>query len=131
MHVDGGVSGNAMLIPEAMLASSATPQMRTKPKLYLLMNGKLDREFRLVAPSTIEILERSFGTAIKVSTRNTIRSSAQFARANGWQILVAALDADYPVPKQEGGLKQEFLRPMFAEGVKSGQRNTGWKELEL
>ncbi len=116
MHVDGGVSGNAMLIPEAMLASSATPQMRTKPKLYLLMNGKLDREFRLVAPSTIEILERSFGTAIKVSTRNTIRSSAQFARANGWQILVAALDADYPVPKQEGGLKQEFLRPMFAEG---------------
>lgn len=131
MHVDGGVSGNAMLIPEAMLASSVSPKLRTKPRLYLLMNGKIDREFRLVAPSTIEILERSFGTAIKISTRNTIRSSAQFARANGWQILVAALDASYPVPKQEGGLKQEVLRPLFAKGVQNGQGGRGWKELDF
>jgi len=131
MHVDGGVSANVMLIPEAILASGKRLNINAKPSLYVLMNAKLEREFRLVKPSTIEILERSFGTAIKISTRNTLIASAKFARDNGWQIFVAALSADYPMPKQEGGLKQEVLQPLFQEGVSKGESKSNWAKLEF
>ena len=53
MHVDGGVTTNVLIVPEAVLLSG-TPLFPSdaRPKVYVVMNGKLSPDFEVVTAST-------------------------------------------------------------------------------
>ena len=54
MHVDGGVTTNVLIVPEAVLLSG-TPLFAhdARPKVYIVMNGKLAPDFEVVTASTL------------------------------------------------------------------------------
>ncbi len=128
MHVDGGVTANIMLLPEAILQSGQHAQLASKPTLYLLFNGKIGHEYKLVKPRTISVLERSFATFIKASSRQSIIAAHQFAKSQGWNFKMAALDTEFASPVREVELNEQELTALFNEGVRSGSQREAWQD---
>jgi predicted patatin/cPLA2 family phospholipase len=97
MHVDGGVTNNVLIVPEAVLVSG-TPLFppESRPKVYVIINGKLSPYFEVVQASTLTIVRRSFETSVRANTRNTLLASLQFSKGKNWEFNIAAIDADYP-----------------------------------
>lgn len=127
MHLDGGVTANIMLLPESILKSGLRQNLPTKPTLYLLFNGKIGHEYKLVKPHTVSILERSFGTAIKAGSRQSIISAKQFAQTHGWELRLAALRADFGLSVHEARLDEKELSLLFEEGVRAGAQRNSWR----
>ena len=97
MHVDGGVTTNVLIVPEAALLSGAALFAHdARPKIYIVMNGKLAPDFEVVTPSTVLIVTRSFETSVRANTRNALLASYQFAKRRNWEFNLASIDADYP-----------------------------------
>ena len=97
MHVDGGVTNNVLIVPEAVLVSgTALFPPESRPKVYVVINGKLSPYFEVVQASTLTIVRRSFETSVRANTRNTLLASLQFAKSKGWEFNIASIDSDYP-----------------------------------
>src|SRR5262249_28629647 len=97
MHVDGGVTTNVLILPEALLVSG-TPVFPpdARPKVYVVINSKLAPDFEVVKASTLQIVRRSFETSVRAKTRNTLLASYQFAKSRNWDFNLASIDSDYP-----------------------------------
>jgi hypothetical protein len=97
MHVDGGVTTNVLILPEALLVSG-TPVFPpdARPKVYVVMNSKLAPDFEVVKASTLQIVRRSFETSVRANTRNTLLASYQFAKSRNWDFNLASIDSEYP-----------------------------------
>ncbi|MCF4098319.1 patatin-like phospholipase family protein [Maritalea mediterranea] len=128
MHVDGGVTANIMLLPESILKAGDNRNLPKKPTIYLLFNGKIGHEYKLVKPHTVSILERAFGTAIKASSRQSILAAQQFANRHGWQLKLAALRTDFELPIPEVKLDEQQLSNLFQEGLRVGQQPDAWRD---
>lgn len=128
MHLDGGITANIMLLPEAILKSGQHTRLASKPTLYLLFNGKIGHEYKLVKPRTVSILERAFGTAIKASSRQSIIAARQFAKTEGWHLKMAALSNAFAMPVNEVELNEQELTSLFNEGVRSGRQRDVWQD---
>ncbi|TDQ66259.1 patatin-like phospholipase [Maritalea mobilis] len=127
MHVDGGVTANIMLLPEAIVQAGQLRNFSSTPTLYLLVNGKIGHEYKLVKPHTVSILERSFGSSIKANSRQSIIAAQQFAKRHGWKMRMAALRMDYDLPVNEVRLDETELTQLFNEGVRAGASNDRWQ----
>jgi Patatin-like phospholipase len=78
MHVDGGVTSNILAVPEALLLAKLPKRATERPRLYIIVNGKLAPDFDLVGDGTLSIVARSFWTAVKANTRSTMIATAKF-----------------------------------------------------
>src|SRR5262245_10340508 len=127
MHVDGGVTTNVLILPEAVLVSG-TPVFPpdARPKVYVIMNGKLAPDFELVKASTLHIVRRSFETSVRANTRNTLIAFYQFAKRRNWDFNLAAIDADYP--KSDAiGFDPAYMRQLFDNGYQRGRAGIHWQ----
>ena len=131
MHVDGGVTANVLIVPEAVLLSG-TPLFApgARPKVYIVLNGKVAPEFEVVAPATLPIVTRSFETSVRANTRSTLLASYQFAKRRNWEFNLASIDADYP--KAEGiGFDPVYMRQLFEYGYERGRGGQLWQPAPL
>jgi len=91
MHVDGGVTNNVLIVPEAVLVSG-TPLFppESRPKVYIVINGKLAPNFEVVKASTLPIVRRCSACA-------TWRSGPTPAARSGFRRRAAdASDSNRP-----------------------------------
>ena len=126
MHVDGGVTTNVLIVPDAVLASgTALFAPDARPKVYVVMNGKLSPDFEVVRASTLPIVTRSFETSVRANTRSTLLASYQFAKNRNWEFNVAAIDPDYPKP---AGITFDaiYMQQLFEYGYQRGARGISW-----
>ena len=127
MHVDGGVTTNVLILPEAVLVSG-TPVFPpdAQPKVYVIMNGRLAPDFELVKASTLQIVRRSFETSVRANTRNTLIAFYQFAKARDWDFNLASIDADYP--KSDGiSFDPAYMQQLFDYGYQRGRAGIHWQ----
>jgi patatin-like phospholipase/acyl hydrolase len=127
MHVDGGVTTNVLILPEAVLVSG-TPVFPpdARPKVYVIMNGKLAPDFELVKASTLQIVRRSFETSVRANTRNTLIAFYQFAKSRNWDFNLASIDADYP--KSDAiGFDPAYMQQLFDYGYQRGRAGIHWQ----
>jgi predicted acylesterase/phospholipase RssA len=131
MHVDGGVTANVLIVPEAVLLSG-TPlfALNARPKIYIIMNGKLAPEFEVVKDSTLPIVSRSFETSVRANTHNTLLASYQFSKRRDWEFNLAAIDTDYP-KSQSSGFGTTYMRQLFEYGYQRGQSGQLWQAPQL
>jgi hypothetical protein len=127
MHVDGGVTTNVLIVPEAVLVTG-TPLFSpdARPKIYIVMNGKLAPDFELVNPSTLSIVRRSFETSVRATTRNTLIASYQFALSRKWEFNLASIDPDYPKPNSPG-FDPVYMQQLFDYGYQRGRGGRLWQ----
>jgi hypothetical protein len=128
MHVDGGVTTNVLIVPEAVLVSG-TPLFppSANPKVYIVMNGKLGADFDVVRASTLQIVTRSFETSVHANSRNTLLASYQFMKTRNWEFHLASLDADYPKPSSLGGFDAVYMQQLFDYGYQRGRSGALWQ----
>jgi predicted acylesterase/phospholipase RssA len=121
MHVDGGVTTNILIVPEAVLTSGSplfAPDAR--PKVYIVMNGKLAPQFEVVEPATLPIVTRSFATSVRANTRSTLLAAYQFAKSRNWEFNLAAIDSQYPT-SQSMGFDTPYMKELFEYGFQMGK----------
>jgi hypothetical protein len=128
MHVDGGVRANLLVVPESLLLSSVpVPASGVRPRVYILMNNKLEQDFEMVEGKTLAIVSRSFTTAVKANTQNTLIATYDFARRNKWDFNLASIDADYPTTTSMG-FDKTYMRQLFQYGYEQGYRGSPWRK---
>jgi patatin-like phospholipase len=127
MHVDGGVTTNVLILPEAVLVSG-TPVFPpdARPKVYIVMNGKLSPDFEVVKASTLPIVTRSFETSVRANTRNTLLASYQFAKGRNWEFNLTSVDPDYPKPNSIG-FDQSYMQQLFDYAYQRGRSGILWQ----
>jgi hypothetical protein len=127
MHVDGGVTTNVLIVPEAALLSGAALFAHdARPKIYIVMNGKLAPDFEVVTPSTVLIVTRSFETSVRANTRNALLASYQFAKRRNWEFNLASIDADYP-KSTSIGFDPGYMQRLFEYGYRRGASGKLWQ----
>jgi hypothetical protein len=127
MHVDGGVTTNVLILPEAVLVSG-TPVFPpdARPKVYVVMNSKLTPDFDVVRASTLPIVTRSFETSVRANTRNTLLASYQFAKGRNWDFNMTAIDPAYP-KSPTIGFDQGYMQQLFDYGYERGRKGIIWQ----
>ena len=127
MHVDGGVTTNVLVVPEAVLITG-TPLFPpdARPIVYIVMNGKLAPDFEVVKASTLPIVTRSFETSVRANTRNTLIASYQFARNRKWEFNLASIDPEYPKPGTRG-FDPAYMQQLFDYGYERGRGGRLWQ----
>jgi predicted acylesterase/phospholipase RssA len=126
MHVDGSVISNVLAVPEALLLSTVAKQTGERPKLYVIVNGKLDPDFDVVSDQTLSIVARSFWTAVKANTRNTLIATYEFTRRNGWDFHATAIEREHLIATASFNFEPAYLRGLFAYGYARGRSGRGW-----
>lgn len=127
MHVDGGVTANIMVVPEAILiANKAALPQALRPKVYIVMNGKLDPYFEVVTPRTLQIAIRSFETSVRANTRNTLLATYEFSKRRNWQINLAAIEDTVP-NQAKPGFDTAYMRGLFEYGYERGKSGQLWQ----
>jgi predicted acylesterase/phospholipase RssA len=127
MHVDGGVTTNVLILPEAVLVSgTAVFPPDARPKVFVVMNSKLTPDFDVVRASTLPIVTRSFETSVRANTRNTLLASYQFAKSRNWDFNVTAIDPDYP-NSPSIGFDTAYMQQLFDYGFERGRRGIVWQ----
>ncbi|MGE4063215.1 MAG: DUF1003 domain-containing protein [Rhodospirillaceae bacterium] len=89
MHVDGSTVTSFVAVPESLLFADQAPATGATGNLYVLVNGKIDREFAVTPLSTLPILERSYDTTSKVNTRIELQAVANFGKRSGFELSIS------------------------------------------
>jgi predicted acylesterase/phospholipase RssA len=127
MHVDGGVTANIMVVPEAILvANKAVLPPNVRPKVYIVINGKLDPYFEVVKPRTLQIAIRSFETSVRANTRNALLATYEFAKRRNWQVNLAAIGESQP-NQAKPGFDTAYMRNLFEYAVERGKSGAIWQ----
>jgi Patatin-like phospholipase len=131
MHVDGGVTTNILIVPEGVL-TSGTPLFapNARPKVYIVMNGKLAPGFEVVEPATLPIVTRSFETSVRANTRSTLLAAYQFAKSRNWEFNLASIDPQYPT-SQTMGFDTPYMQQLFEYGFQMGRTGQTWRSKPL
>jgi hypothetical protein len=131
MHVDGGVTTNILIVPEALLLTG-TPLFPpdARPKVYIIMNGKLAPEFEVVGESTLKIVSRSIATAVRANTRNTLLASYEFTKTRKWEFNLAAIDAQFATSKSIA-FDTGYMQQLFEYGYQKGLKERRWQSTPL
>ena len=127
MHVDGGVTTNLMVVPEAVMVSGTQlfpPNAR--PRVYIIMNGKLAPNFEVVKASTLPIVRRSIETAVRANTRHALLASYQFGKARNWELNLASVDPDFP-STDSIGFDPVYMGQLFEYAYQRGANGQLWQ----
>ena len=127
MHVDGGVTTNVLILPEAILMSG-TPVFPpdARPKVYVVMNSHLAPDFDVVKASTLQTVIRSFETSVRANTRNTLLASYQFAKGRNWDFNLASIDSNYP-KSDTIGFDLAYMQQLFDYGYQRARAGILWQ----
>jgi len=127
MHVDGGVTTNVLILPEAILMSG-TPVFPpdARPKVYVVMNSRLAPDFEVVKASTLQTVIRSFETSVRANTRNTLLASYQFAKGRNWDFNLASIDSNYP-KSDTIGFDLAYMQQLFDYGYQRARAGILWQ----
>ena len=125
LHVDGGVTANLLLVPQALLATELAVSLGRDPQFYAVVNGKLGPEFKVTRTGVINIVQRSFETTLKSNTTNQLLATRDYLQKRRGELHITAIDPAYPL-----GDLMDFsaaqTAPLFAAGVAAGMKERRW-----
>jgi hypothetical protein len=128
MHVDGGVRANLLVVPESLLLSSVPPLASgARPRVYIILNNKLEQEFEVVAGRALPIVGRAFTTAVKANTQNTLIATYDFARRNRWDFNLASIDGEYPTTTSLG-FDRAYMQQLYDYGYRAALQGAPWRK---
>ena len=126
MHVDGGITTNVLVLPEAMMTTNRAMPTHMRPKFYVILNGKLGPNFELVNARTLPITIRSFETSVRANTHNTLLATYEFIKRRGWNLNLTAIEDSVP-PGKNRGFDAEYMRRLFDYGYERAARGQMWQ----
>jgi len=117
MHVDGGVTAPVLTLPEAFLLRNAPLRPTPQATIYILMNDKIERDFRLVPDVTIDIVNRASESATKTLTRSILSETYKSARRNKLGFNLTYIEKDIQ-PQHSFGFETNYMKELYRYGLR-------------
>jgi hypothetical protein len=127
MHVDGGTTAQILTLPDEAIVADRVPTTARPLHIYMIVNNKLNGEFRLVKPRTVPIASQAISLNMRRSMAGTVNLSYLYAKAHGVDFNLSFIDKDYP-SANHNLFDTAFMRGLFAYGLKLGRTGTFWSK---
>lgn len=125
MHVDGGVTAPVLTLPEAFLLRNAPLRPTPQATIYILMNDKIERDFRLVPDVTIDIVNRASESATKTLTRSILSETYKSARRNKLGFNLTYIEKDIQ-PQHSFGFETKYMKELYRYGFEKARMGALW-----
>jgi predicted acylesterase/phospholipase RssA len=125
MHVDGGVTAPVLTLPEAFLLRSGAFARGLRMNIYVLVNDKVERDFKLVPNSTIDIAARTSASVTKTQIRSVLYETYDFARRNNFGFNLTYVAKDFPSPGSFG-FETTYMRSLYQYGFDKAKTGDFW-----
>lgn len=129
MHVDGGVTDNAFLLPSQFDIKQFKRGRfaNWKTRLFIIVNSKTLPTPKTVKATTFGIAGRSVSTLIKQQTQGDVIKLYLRARQNGVDFNVASVPSSFSKTSNEA-FDPVYMRALFTVGFNSARRGYDWKK---
>ncbi len=129
MHVDGGTTDNAILLPiETNLNGIVGARnRRIKRRLFVIVNSHVNPEFKKVRASTVDIAGRSILTLIKQQTIGDVFKLFGFAQKNKIAFNLATVPDEFNEKSSEA-FDREYMTKLFNRGEELGRAGYKWQK---
>ena len=125
MHVDGGVTAPVLTLPEAFLLRNGSLARGLRMNIYILVNDKVERDFRLVPNSTIDIAARASASVMKTQIRSVLFETYDSARRNNFGFNLTYIARDFPSPGSSG-FETGYMRSLYQYGFDKAKTGNFW-----
>jgi predicted patatin/cPLA2 family phospholipase len=128
LHVDGGVTRQVFIAPSIFSLVSHDERPRrpvTKPRLYVIRNGKIDPEWQSVRENVVSITQRSISTLIKNQGIGDLYRIYSITKADGIDFNRASIPADFSETSDEP-FDLKYMIALFDRGYNLANNNYSW-----
>ncbi|OBX19571.1 hypothetical protein A9995_07445 [Erythrobacter sp. QSSC1-22B] len=119
MHVDGSATAGFLAIPESIISRGGSEGRPTRDQMFVILNGRLRPEFKLVEPATFAIISRALATVLSAHDRATLLNVQNFARDNGIAFRFSSIGPEFEVETEEQ-FSQSYMNELFEYGLGRG-----------
>ena len=119
MHVDGSATAGFLAIPESVIARGGDEDRQSQDQIFVILNGRLRPEYRLVEPATFAIISRALATVLSAHDRATLLNVQNFARDNGIAFRFSSIGPEFEVETEEQ-FSQSYMNELFEYGLGRG-----------
>lgn len=129
MHVDGGTTNEVFLLPSQINSAAIDAKLGVKPirRAYIIRNGRVDPEFKVVSASTMAITGRSISTLIKAQGIGDLYQLYEFCRRNRVAYNLVYIPGDFPDTSTEP-FDTAYMTKLFDLGQRLGSTGNPWKK---
>lgn len=129
MHVDGGTTENAFLLPVDLDLKryDKINGVRWKRRIYIIANDKTDPSPEDVNGSALDIAGRSIATLIKQQTEGDLIKLYLRAKENKIDYNVASIPVDF-TEKSSEPFDTEYMTKLYDLGFKLGKEGVRWRK---
>jgi predicted patatin/cPLA2 family phospholipase len=128
LHVDGGITRQVFIAPSIFsLASHDQKSARpaTKPRLFVIRNGKIDPEWQSVSENVVSITQRSISTLIKNQGIGDLYRIYSITKRDGIDFNLASIPSDFTETSDEP-FDQKYMIALFDRGYNLASHNYSW-----
>lgn len=127
MHVDGGTTDNAILLPFHVNLKQLYKRLKWKPKrkLYVVINSTLTPRRKSVKADTFSIAGRSIDTLIKRLTISDTQRLYQFSQRNDIQFNIASIPERFN-EKPEELFDRAYMIKLFSHAYNLASKGYKW-----
>jgi len=130
MHVDGGTTNQVFLLPnQLMVAKDVERKTRFRPRrrVYVIRNGRVGPEHKVVQARTLSIASRSVSTMIKYQGIGDLYKMYAFSRRNGIQYRLAVIPIDFKDTSTEP-FDTVYMTKLYNLGYRLGKQGYRWQK---
>lgn len=125
VHVDGATVGSLLAVPPGIVSQDNQPDRTAR--LYVIVNGPIEGEFKMVRGGVIPIASRAFALNLLSAVREQTVSAYLWAKANGAQFRLTYLPAGYASANKQQLFDTAFMNALFRLGAERGSQNQ-WQD---
>lgn len=129
MHVDGGTTENAFLLPAHLDLQKIDKRhgVRWKRRLYVIANLKTEPSPEIVKPTAFGIAGRSISTLIKQQTEGDILKLYLRAKQNRIAFSLASIPTDFSGKSKEP-FDRAYMGELYAVGFNLAKHGYRWEK---
>jgi hypothetical protein len=135
MHGDGTLTAPFFVLPEAMLSAGGagaggSTARALLSELYLIVNSKLEPEFKMPERNIPEVLGRAIAVALTQALRAQIALISAAAPRAGVALHIARVPGSFDHPSR-GPFDGRYMQALYDFGVDAGKQGTAFQQAAL
>lgn len=124
IHGDGTLTTPFFVLPESTLSASF-PAGPPFTQVYVIVNSKLDPEFKMPDHNIPGVLGRSIGVALTSALRSEVALVYAGAQRHGIALRIAHVDPSFIYPSR-GPFDGKYMQALYEFGLAAGRKGTAF-----
>ena len=129
MHVDGGATREVFLVPTQFMASKVDGRLGIRPirRTYIIRNGHVAPEYKVVKARTLSIAGRAVSSLIKSQGVGDLYQLYVFCKRNGIDYNLAYIPADFHDTSTQA-FEPDYMSRLYELGYQMAGGGYPWKK---